>query len=157
MIGEIVTSQQEWDARFYGMAKFVEAHFSKDPHRKVGAILVSADRRSISLGYNGFPRGTPDVKAHLLDEEVRQARMVHGELNAILQADFDRLGSTLYATKFPCNVCAGVIANSRVARLVAPRPNYDSQTWGKAYRAAWQIVQAAEVEYVEMREPTSSE
>jgi dCMP deaminase len=155
MIGEIVTSAEEWDERFYGMAQYVAERFSKDPQRKVGAVLVSPDRRQTQVGYNGFPTGTPDVKAHLLDETTRQNLMVHAELNAVTQARFEVRGSTLYVTKFPCNVCAGVIANMGVARVVAPRPNYGSSQWGLRYRAAWQILQAAKVEVTTVREPTN--
>ena len=46
----------KWDNRFVAIAELV-ADWSKDPGTKVGAVLVQ-DRRIISTGYNGFPKGT---------------------------------------------------------------------------------------------------
>jgi dCMP deaminase len=145
IIGEITTSGEDWDRRWYGMAEHA-ASFSKDPKRKVGGLLVSADQRQLSIGYNGFPRGTPDIKAQLMDEKCRQMLMVHGEINAVNNAPFDVAGSTLYATKFPCHVCAGVIANARIARIVTPRADLGHVKWGESYKVAMEILTNAGIE-----------
>lgn len=139
MIGEIVTTLEQWDQRLYGLAELA-ASWSKDPKRKVGSSVVTADRLQFSLGYNGFPRGTPDTKQHLMDDEIRQMLMVHGEINAIINAPFATSGCTLYATKFPCHVCAGIIANSRIIRLVCPAPDFDHPRWGPSYKTAWDVL-----------------
>ena len=47
--------EEKWHRRFLRLAAEI-AEFSKDPSTKVGCILVR-DRRIISTGYNGFPRG----------------------------------------------------------------------------------------------------
>jgi dCMP deaminase len=50
---------KKWDIRFIELAKHVST-WSKDPSTKVGAIIATEDRRVLSMGYNGFPRGCPD-------------------------------------------------------------------------------------------------
>jgi deoxycytidylate deaminase len=58
-----------WDARFMALAEHV-AGWSKDPSTKVGAVIVSPDRRQLTTGYNGFPQGIADDARH----EVRAGR-----------------------------------------------------------------------------------
>lgn len=48
-----------WPQRFLELAQLV-ASWSKDPSTQVGAVIVDANRRVVSLGYNGPPRGTSD-------------------------------------------------------------------------------------------------
>lgn len=145
MIGEIVTSAEDWDARCYRLALNEISTWSKDPKRKVGSVVVTPDRRQFSPGYNGFPKGTPDVKQQLMDDNIRLELMVHGEINAIINPPFDVKGCTLYATSFPCHVCAGIIANSGIIRLVSPQPDFDHHRWGPSYRTAVDILMNAEV------------
>ena len=49
----------KWDANFLTLANTVSM-FSKDPSTKVGAVIVDDDKRVISIGYNGFPKGIKD-------------------------------------------------------------------------------------------------
>ena len=44
MEAPIKRTQDDWDRFFYGMAE-LSASMSKDPDRKVGAVLVTPDRR----------------------------------------------------------------------------------------------------------------
>ncbi len=151
MIGEIVTSSGDWDKRFYGMAKYV-AGFSKDPLCKVGSVVVTEDRRQFSIGYNGFPRGTADVKQHLLDDEIRQQLMVHGEINSIVNSPFSVADCTLYATKYPCHTCAGIIANARIIRLVCPPGPCDHPRWGQSFAVAADILLNAGIDIITVEE-----
>ena len=48
-----------WDEYFMGIA-MLSAERSKDPTTQVGACIVSADNRILSMGYNGTPRGLSD-------------------------------------------------------------------------------------------------
>jgi len=97
--------------------------------RQVGAVLVR-DKRLLSTGYNGSPRGT----AHCLDvgclrdqmgipsgERQELCRAIHAEQNAIIQAakhgtNID--GATLYSTTMPCIICAKMIINAGIQRVV---------------------------------------
>ena len=50
---------KKWDIRFLEMARN-SAMWSKDPSTKVGSIIVDDDKRVVSVGYNGFPKGVDD-------------------------------------------------------------------------------------------------
>ena len=45
-----------WDEYFMAVAKLAGMR-SKDPNSQVGACIVSADNKILSMGYNGFPMG----------------------------------------------------------------------------------------------------
>ena len=113
---------------------------------QVGAILVK-DSRVISIGFNGTPSGQEHCEDHFARlyetdfkdqfptyEEYRASRTfydahgkwsieneLHAEQNAIIQAA--RLGvsidgGTLYCTHQPCAVCAKMIVNAGIVRVV---------------------------------------
>ena len=48
-----------WDEYFMAIAK-LSAMRSKDPSTQVGACIVGADNRILSIGYNGTPNGFND-------------------------------------------------------------------------------------------------
>ena len=48
-----------WDEFFMGVA-ILASERSKDPNTQVGACIVSADNRILSVGYNGTPNGYED-------------------------------------------------------------------------------------------------
>lgn len=94
--------------------------------RKIGAVVVK-DKKIISTGYNGAPRGFP----HCLDVGCRRDKMgiasgerheecigVHAEQNALLQAGKDAEGATLYVNSYPCKICAKLIINAKIKRVV---------------------------------------
>lgn len=94
---------------------------------QVGSVIVR-DKRIISTGYNGAPTGLP----HCLEigcprEGVEsgtyheRCRAVHAEQNAIIQAAIhgvSTVGSTLYCTHQPCVLCAKMIINAQIERVV---------------------------------------
>lgn len=59
------------------------AQRSKDPHHKVGAIILRADGTLVSGGYNGFPRGVNDDPALYADKPTKRRRIQHAERNAV--------------------------------------------------------------------------
>lgn len=132
MIGEIKKTQTDWDLYYLDIALAVSMG-SKDPNRKVGAILVTKDKRQLSFGYNGFPANMPDLKSYLKDKDFKNLHMVHAEDNCLRQAPFPTEGCSLYVTRFPCEHCAEKIAKAKVARLVAPKPDLEHPTWGPSW------------------------
>ncbi len=88
---------------------------------QVGAIIVK-DKRILTTGYNGAPKGLP----HCLDEgceivDGHCVRSLHAEQNAILQGALHGVslqGGTIYTTHQPCQVCAKMIINSGLVRVV---------------------------------------
>jgi dCMP deaminase len=76
--------QNKWHQRFLKLASAVGA-WSKDPSTRVGCVLVR-DKRVVSVGYNGFPRGISDDLNRLLDREQKYEITVHAEVNSVTTA-----------------------------------------------------------------------
>ena len=101
---------------------------------QVGAVIVR-DKHILSTGYNGAPHGL----AHCLDigcireqndipsgERHELCRAVHAEQNAIIQAAIHGVSTenaTIYTTHQPCILCAKMIINAKIRRVVY-RGNY---------------------------------
>lgn len=119
-----------WDNRFMAIAHMV-ATWSKDPTKKVGALVVSPDRRSWTAGYNGFPAGVKDDDLRLGNKEIKNRLMVHAETNAILNARRDISGWTLYCTHPPCmqKGCCQAIIQAGIVRVVRPPITRASRWW----------------------------
>ena len=54
-----------WDEYFMGIAALA-AKRSKDPNTQVGACIVSTDDVILSTGYNGMPKGCPNLYPNTL-------------------------------------------------------------------------------------------
>lgn len=94
------------------------------PRRKVGAVVVAANRR-ISMGFNGSPKGTPEcTEVGCLMALNHCMRVVHAEINALIIAGSDAQGAVLYTTCPPCWECAKVIINAGVRRVVSLATDY---------------------------------
>lgn len=122
----------DWNQRFLSLAEHI-AQWSKDPSTQVGAVIVDPCRRIISTGYNGLPQGVDDTDNRLHTREIKYEMIVHGEINAILFAKQDLLGSTLYTWPFmPCSRCAGIVIQSGIKTVVAPLN--DSPRWKDSFQ-----------------------
>ncbi len=121
----------KWDYRFMALAEEV-AEWSScyQANRHIGAIIVR-DKRIISTGYNGAPAGVESCRDK--QECLRRVKnipsgtmhelcyAVHAEQNAIAQAakiGVSVEGATLYCTHQPCVICAKMIINSGIKRIV---------------------------------------
>jgi dCMP deaminase len=117
-----------WDEYFMKIAQVVALR-SNCIKRKVAAVIVK-DRRVISTGYNGTPRGTrncyeggcPRCNA-LADSGTRldECLCSHGEENAITQAAYHGVSvrdATLYTTFAPCLMCTKMIINAGIREVV---------------------------------------
>lgn len=109
----------KWDERFMDMALMV-SRWSKDPNTQMGAVLVSQDKRHISVGYNGFPRNIMD-NARLFDRDLKRQLMEHSERNAIYNCPWDPhlISTTIYVTGNPCLDCSKAIVQSGIQKVVA--------------------------------------
>lgn len=121
----------KWDKRFMEMATLVGSWSScYQSNRHVGAIIVH-DKRILTTGYNGAPSGISTCIER--GECIRRVKnipsgtcqeycyAVHAEQNAIIQAariGVSLLGATMYCTHQPCVICARMIINSGIKRLV---------------------------------------
>ena len=121
-------TRPSWDEYFMKIAHLV-AERSTCLRRVVGAIIVK-DKRIISTGYNGSPRGLD----HCLEigcmrerlgipsgERHELCRGAHAEQNALIQAasaGSSMEGATMYCTTAPCSTCSKMIINAGILRLV---------------------------------------
>ena len=121
--------RMSWDEYFMQMAELT-AKRSTCLRRQVGAVIVK-DRHIIATGYNGVPRGLKhcEEKGGCLRQQLgvpsgqrhELCRALHAEQNAIIQAA--TLGQsiedgTIYVTHQPCVICAKMIINAGLKRIV---------------------------------------
>lgn len=133
-----------WDQRFLDLAAHI-ATWSKDPSTQCGSVIVDLDRRVVSTGYNGFPRGIEDNLKLLTDRDTKLRLTIHAEQNALLFANRPVGGCTLYVHPMPpCAQCAAKIIQAGIRRVVAPdgtAEQYDR--WGRDWDLAdWAFRQA---------------
>lgn len=141
-----VTGRATWAERFLGLAMVVGS-WSKDPSTQVGAVIVRPDRTIVSVGYNGFPRGTEDYHQLLNDRDAKLRRTVHAEVNAILTARERLDGCILYVTPLhPCATCAGIIVQSGIKHVVAHLAKAPNPSWADDFKAATRMFKEAGVE-----------
>ena len=114
----------DWDEFFMGISKLTAAR-SKDPSTQVGACIVSADNRILSIGYNGAPNGFNDDvfpwdrEGNPLD--TKYLYVVHAERNAVLNYRGSRKeleNAKIYVDLFPCNECAKEIIQSGIKEVI---------------------------------------
>lgn len=117
-----------WDEYFMAIGRTVASR-SNCVKRKVAAVVVK-DRRIISTGYNGTPRGTRNCNEggcprcnELVEEGTRldECLCSHGEENAISQAAYHGVslqGATIYTTFSPCLQCTKLIINAGLVEVV---------------------------------------
>lgn len=117
-----------WDEYFMGLAH-LSALRSKDPNTQVGACIVDQDKKVVSIGYNGMPRGCADEDFPWEREggflDTKYAFVVHAELNAILNSPRPVKDCTLYVSLFPCNECAKAIIQSGIRKVIYESDKYD--------------------------------
>lgn len=125
---EVSLARPSWDQYFMDIARQVAAR-SNCMKRQVAAVIVS-DRRIISTGYNGTPRGVKNCneggcpRCNGFSESgknLEECLCSHGEENAIVQASYHGIAikdAMLYTTYSPCLLCSKMIINAGIRRVV---------------------------------------
>jgi len=121
-----------WDAYFMEVANTIAKRATCDRGRS--GCVIARDRQILVTGYVGSPVGFPhcDEVGHQLKKVVHEdgsvtqhcVRTVHAEQNAICQAaklGISLQGGTLYCRMTPCRVCAMLIINCGITRVVSER------------------------------------
>jgi len=121
-------SRPSWDEYFLNIAKTVALR-SNCIKRKVAAIIIK-DKRIISTGYNGTPRGVKNCNEGGCPRcndlassgtNLSECLCSHAEENAIVQSAYHGVGingSTIYTTFSPCLMCTKMIINSGIQEVV---------------------------------------
>lgn len=118
-----------WDEYFMEVAELT-AKRSTCLRRQVGAVIVK-DKRIVATGYNGAPSGLAhcDERGGCLRQQLgvpsgerhELCRALHAEQNAIIQAAAlgnSINGATIYVTNQPCVICAKMIINAGIDKII---------------------------------------
>ena len=149
-------ARPSWDEYFMQIVDLVKTR-STCLRRQVGALIVK-DKRILASGYNGAPSGV----AHCAEvgclrqqlnipsgERHELCRAIHAEQNAIVQAAYSGTsvsGSTMYVSLQPCSLCAKLMINAGIKKLVF-RGNYpDELALSMLNEAGVELVNFDEVE-----------
>jgi dCMP deaminase len=118
-----------WDEYFMKLAWLVAERSTCERHH-VGTVIVR-DKRILTTGYNSAASGTKDClslgclrNAMNIPSGQRHeiCRAIHAEQNAIIQGGYNGINinnSTLYCTHSPCVLCAKMIVNAGIKKVVA--------------------------------------
>ncbi len=136
-----------WDEYFMEIANTVSKRATCDRGRS-GCVIVR-DRQILVTGYVGSPIGMAhcDEVGHQFKRMVHEdgtvtqhcVRTVHAEQNAICQAaklGIALEGSTLYCRMTPCRVCAMLIINCGIKRVVCEKKYHSGTESEEMFRLA---------------------
>ncbi|HUT82807.1 MAG TPA: cytidine/deoxycytidylate deaminase family protein [Candidatus Bathyarchaeia archaeon] len=125
---KILRTRPTVDEYFTAMAELVSTR-STCLRRQFGTVIVQ-NNHVISTGYNGAPKDMPHcIEIGCLRDELsipsgtkhEVCRGVHSEQNAIIQCAIhgeSTKDATLYVTGYPCKICAKMIINAMINRVV---------------------------------------
>ncbi len=137
----------DWDSYFMSIAETVGRRGTCDRGRS-GCVIVR-DKHILVTGYVGSPAGLPhcDEVGHEMHKVVHEdghesmhcIRTIHAEQNAVAQAA--RLGialegGTVYCKMTPCYVCAKILLNCGIKRVVAAKDYHASVQSKRIFKEA---------------------
>jgi dCMP deaminase len=117
-----------WDEYFMDIVELIKTR-STCLRRQVGALIVK-DKRILCTGYNGAPMNcrpcaetgcTRDAIDVPSGQRHELCRGIHAEQNAIVQAAYSGISvkdGTLYSSSQPCILCAKLLINAGIKKIV---------------------------------------
>lgn len=112
----LLDERPSWTETYFAIAEVI-AKRSKDPHTKVGAVLVK-EGCVISVAYNGEPKNsTLEFDWH---SSEKYSHVVHAEMNAIANASrmgISTVNTDMYLTLSPCCNCMNMLIQHGVKRV----------------------------------------
>lgn len=121
-----------WDDYFMEVANTIAKRATCNRGRS--GCVIARDKQLLVTGYVGSPTGFPhcDEVGHQMKKMLHEdgsvtehcVRTVHAEQNAICQAarlGVSIQGATLYCRMTPCRVCAMLIINCGITRVVCEK------------------------------------
>jgi dCMP deaminase len=136
-----------WDEYFIEISKSVAKRATCNRGRS--GCVIAKDKQILVTGYVGAPKGLPhcDEAGHQFKKTIHEdgritehcVRTTHAEQNAICQAAKNGIsidGATLYCKMTPCNVCAKMIINSGIKRVVTEKDYQASEDSKKMFKEA---------------------
>jgi len=142
--------------KFLKEANYKANLFSKDPKRKVGAIILERDTFiQLSCGYNGLPRGLKETKKRW-NKDNKKYYVIHAEQNAIIHAAKTNINinnSILICNRFPCHNCALSIVQAGIKTIVTIDPWENvSKNWEKSFKISEEIFKELNIEIIKISE-----
>jgi dCMP deaminase len=130
-----------WDELFMREAYLI-ATKSKDPHTKIGCVLVK-DNIALMKGYNGIPRRVYDDIAERNERPTKYFYYEHSERNCIFNCARNGIatgGASLYCFALPCSDCCRAIIQSGIVQVIIHKQwddvgiNKNSDKWIESSR-----------------------
>ena len=142
-----IYKRPSWDEYFMEVMEAISKRATCDRGRS--GCVIAKDKQLLSTGYVGSPIGLPhcDEIGHQMKKMIHEdgkvtehcVRTVHAEQNAICQAakrGISLNGSTIYSRMTPCRVCAMLIINCGISRVVCQRRYHDGAESEEMFRKA---------------------
>lgn len=145
-----------FDEMFISMCHIVSER-STCLRNKSGCLIVR-DGAIVALGYNGAPKGMAHCSVQgclceenglgvdsqpvpVNDQNMYSCRGVHAIQNALIQAGIEKArGATLYINQMPCAVCAKLVIQAEIERVVIAAPDNHNVITGLLKQAGIQVV-----------------
>lgn len=136
-----------WDEYFMEIARSVAKRATCDRGRS--GCVIARDKQILVTGYVGSPVGLPhcDEVGHQMKSTIHEdgsqtqhcVRTAHAEQNAIVQAAKLGIainGATMYCRMTPCAVCAKMIINAGIKRVVCEKMYHASKDTEEMFKMA---------------------
>lgn len=148
-------SRPSWDEYFMQIVDLVKTR-STCLRRQVGALIVK-DKRILATGYNGAPAGVSHcdevgcLRQQLnipSGERHELCRAIHAEQNALVQAAYSGISvkdATMYVSLQPCSLCAKLMINAGIIKLVYRGSYPDELSMSMLNEAGIEVVNFDEV------------
>lgn len=109
-------ARPKWDDIWMSLTTHI-AQRSRDPRLKVGSVIVTEDNTTVlAIGYNGDEQGGSNQPDSL---EPGKSGFIHAEANALIKMNFgDHRNKKIYLTHSPCPVCARMIVNAGIKKVI---------------------------------------
>lgn len=152
-VGLRMSTRPGWDLYFIRMAHLAATR-STCLRRRVGAVVVK-DRMVLATGYNDTPRGirncgdggcarcASDVPSGTSHDTCL---CLHAEQNAVIQAAYHGVSikdAMIYVTYQPCLICAKMLLNVGIKRIVYEGPYPDALALEMLKEAGVELVRSA--------------
>ena len=105
-----------WDVINMTYAKNIATR-SYSQSLQVGALIVTSDNETdLAKGYNGNAKGEPNIPD---SEEPGKSGWCHAEMNALTKMNYsDPRPRKMYLTHSPCPICARLIINAKIEKVI---------------------------------------
>jgi dCMP deaminase len=111
-----MNAKPRWDEIWMSLTLHISQR-SRDPRLQVGSVIVTEDNTCVlGIGYNGDEAGGTNKPDSL---EPGKSGFIHAEANALIKMNYgDHRTKKMFLTHSPCPVCARMIVNAGIKKIV---------------------------------------